>query len=131
MNNLNEVCGESLFMLRILCGDYILWTHNKYCKHSWFVNGNGYPGNFCCEATEIPRNITLYAPSVTPYFLLVISQSPSHTISLLYLIHILQVNTHPLIQVIFQATYLHFYPLHYHLGRLMWVQAILLHIHYR
>ena len=66
MNNLNEVCGESLFMLDMLCINYVSWNQDEYCQHSCFVNGNGHPGNFCCEATENPSTIPSYVPSGTP-----------------------------------------------------------------
>ena len=66
MNNLNEVCGESVFMLNIMCNNDISWNQHKYCQRSCFVTVNGYPSNFYCDATENPRTIPSYAPSWTP-----------------------------------------------------------------
>ena len=65
MNNLNEVCGESVFILDMLCDNDIIWNQDKYCQHSCFVTVDGYPSDFCCEATENPSTITSYVPSGT------------------------------------------------------------------
>ena len=77
MNNLNEVCGESVFMLDMLCINYVIWNQDEYCQHSCFVNGNGYPGNFVVRRQKIQASF----------------------------LHMYQVGLHPLSLAVFQALY--------------------------
>ena len=34
MDNPKQVCGESVFMINIMCDKDFSWTHNKQCQHS-------------------------------------------------------------------------------------------------
>ena len=103
----------------------ISWTQNRYFQHSCIVTGNGYPGEFCCEATECTRTITSYSPSGTP------STSSSHfPIPFLSQKHTIADSWAPSQHPYFDPSHIPsntptISTLQCHFGSLLWIQAII------